>query len=284
MLQDFFQKNKRIKIICVIVITVAFISLPFYFSSKQISDGSLKISFLDIGQGDSILIETPNHRLILVDGGPNDAVLNALSNILSFWQRTFDLVILTNPDRDHMDGLLHVLDRYEVKKFLISGVWKKNAFTKALLEKINAKNVPLLLARSDEDFSFVDVTLDILFPPRIFTGEDVTVNNGSIVFMLQFENHRILFPGDAEEETEKWLTENIPDLSAEILKAGHHGSKTSSMEIFLKKVQPNVTVISSGKENRYGHPHEIVLQRLEKIGSKILRTDEFGTIQFTFDY
>lgn len=277
-------EKKPTKIILIVLGSMLLILVPLLLSYRQPTIGSLKISFLDIGQGDAILIETPDHRLILVDGGPNDAVLNALSKVLSFWQKTFDLIILTNPDRDHMDGLLHVLDRYTVKKFLVSGVWKKNAFTKGLLEKISSKKVPLLLARSDEDFSFGDVTLDILFPPRIFTDEDVTINNGSVVFMLRFHGHRIMFPGDAEVETETWIAKNIPDIRAEILKAGHHGSKTSSSEIFLQKVQPKVTIISCGKRNRYGHPHEITLERLKKVGSKILRTDELGTVQFTFDY
>ena len=242
---------------------------------------NLQVSFFDVGQGDAIFIDTPQHHQILIDGGPNSRILQKLARVMPFWDRTIDLVILTHPEKDHLEGLLYVLKHYRVKNILWTGVKKDTALYKRWLRAIKREKARIFVARASLEIKAGYTSIDILYPFHSIAGKPFRDSNDtSIVSRLVFAQTSFLFMGDATKKTEYELLslENGLPLKSNILKVGHHGSKTSSSEIFLKKVMPSLAVISVGKKNPYGHPSPEVLQRLNNFGIKILRTDESGDI------
>lgn len=265
----------------IFVIAAIAISL-FSFFYDFLPKNKLEIFFLNVGQADSILIKTPKNHLILIDAGNGEAVLYELNKALSFWQKNFDLVVLTHPDRDHFGGFNSFIKKYKVKNFLMAGVETNDAFYKMLLTKLDEKNINVRFANSNSDFLFDDGALiDILHPSEFLIGENELRNVSSIVLKLELKNIKILFMGDAEKDIEEALIAENQDLKADILKVGHHGSKTSTSEIFLKKVKPEIAIISVGRNN-YGHPHQQILELLKKYDIRIYRTDINGTVKLSF--
>lgn len=246
-------------------------------------DGLLHVYILDVGQGDAIFIRTPAGSNILVDGGPGQNVLPELKDLVPFFDRTLDYVLLTHTDRDHIEGLLPVLRRYPVERVLLTGAYGESSLWRGLLKIIREKNIPVTLADATSDIALADGTLiDILFPLHPQVGPRKSVNNLSLIAKVAYGRHTILLTGDAELPEENELLRIRADLDADILKVPHHGSKTSTSEAFLKTVSPVYSVISVGKGNPYGHPHASVLQRLAQYGTAILRTDRDGRIEFVF--
>lgn len=267
------------KIIIGILITIT--SSGFLFLQQK-PDGFLHIYFLNIGQGDSIFIKTPTGKNILVDGGPGKTVLSELKGVLPSFNASFDYVISTHPDRDHLEGLISVVEKYKVNKIIFTGASNKKAnLSELFLKKIHEKNIPIVIGEDDHDIMTDDgVFIDILFPFTAAFNVKKNTNNASIVAKVIYGENEILFTGDMEAAVEEKLLENNIDVDAEILKVAHHGSKTSTTETFLKKVSPEWSVISVGKDNSYHHPHPSVLNRLKMYGGKTLRTDTDGRIEF----
>lgn len=263
----------------------------FIFSSK--GSGLLEVAFLNIGQGDAIFIETPNGNQILVDGGPGNNVIGELSKRMSFFDDSIDMIVVTNPDRDHIEGFLSVLKKFDVGLVVEPGTVTQTQVYKNLekaidLEKdIKGVNAKKVIARRGMDFLLdTDVHLFILFPDKDVST--FSTNDGSIVAKLVYKNTSIMLTGDAPEKTEKYLVElesglsstSTAHLNSDILKVGHHGSKTSTSQDFLQKVLPKYAVISAGKNNSYGHPSPEVTDRLTQNKIPILGTYEQGTIVF----
>lgn len=241
---------------------------------------TVKVTFLNVGQGDSALIQTPQNLQILVDGGPNMAVLNELGDILPYLNKTFDLIVLTHPHRDHLTGLTEVLKRYKVKKVLLTDIMHQSAIYDEFLRLLREKEVSVEFARADRDFLVSDgLYLDILYPFSSFLGKNIDVNNSSIVFRLIFGENEVLFTGDSEESTENKLLMTDFDLEADILKVAHHGSKDATSSAYLQTVSPKTAVISCGKDNKFGHPHFETIVRLEKEGIDVFRTDVDGRME-----
>lgn len=243
----------------------------------------LKVAFLDIGQGDSIYIEAPNGNQVLIDGGPNKGVLRALGEVMPWADHSLDLVVATHADADHIGGLPAVLDRYEVAAVLSNGQGSKTAIYKSWQEAIATEvktGAQSLLAKRGERFILDrkdQIYLDVLFPYSVPSGKDT--NDGSIVAKLTYGTQAFILTGDATIKVEQQLLlANASELKATVLKAGHHGSKTSSSPRFVAAVAPLYAIISAGVHNRYGHPHQITLDTLNTAGAKVLRTDELGTI------
>jgi len=254
------------------------------FALYQLPDGLFHIYFLDIGQGDSILIESPEGHHILVDGGPGSGVLEELAVLLPFFSKDIDLMVLTHPHADHIDGLVEVLKRYEVKAVLFSAVDFSSGAYDEFLHEINEQEIDFWVAEKDEDFRFNSMILDVVYPLNQISGEQFeNFNNSSLALRIIYDDVKILLSGDLELEAEKELISSGVDIRADILKAGHHGSKTSSSLSFLRKIQAKVVVIQVGKNNKFGHPHEESLRRFEKAGiQKIYRNDLDGRIEFVF--
>ena len=262
---------------------------------------NLIVDFLDVGQGDSAFIETPEGHQILIDGGPTSAVLEKLARRMPFWDRTIDLVILTHPEKDHMAGVLDVLQRYRVEYFLWTGVVKNNAENKKLAEILKKAQIPkqnFLLAAifspeatkvvtvsAGEKIKAGNVLIDILYPFEGLEGKELknSANDTSIVSYLVFGKNSFLFTGDIGASAEKVLINSGQTGSLDVLKVAHHGSKYSTSDLFLQNVKPKIAVISVGAKNTYGHPTPEVLQRLEKFGIQIKRTDINGDVRIESD-
>lgn len=267
------------------VLTLLFLSNFFiwYVVFAEGGGGTLTVAFLDVGQGDAIYIEAPNGNQILIDGGSNKSVLRELSKVMPFYDRTIDIVLATHPDKDHIGGLVDVLDRFEVETFIEPGVSSDTAVYASLVRHIEQNKVESIIARRGQKIVLDDeVVFTILFPDRGVSG--VGSNDASIVAQLVYGETEFLLTGDSPRKIEKYLVSvDGKNLKSDVLKAGHHGSKTSSSELFVGFVSPKYGIISAGRDNRYGHPHKEVLDVFEKFNIPLKNTAESGTIIFTSD-
>ncbi|XOB40404.1 MAG: ComEC/Rec2 family competence protein [Candidatus Nealsonbacteria bacterium] len=244
----------------------------------------LEVNFFDIGQGDAIFIETPKRYQILIDGGPDSSILEKLGKEMPFWDRTIDLVVLTHPEHDHISGLIEVLKRYKVDFILWTGILRNTGEYEEWKRLIEEEIVQVKIAKTDQKIFFPETFLDVLYPFEDLEGKDFkNTNNTSIVIRLVFNNHSFIFTGDLYKSVERKLVDRGLYLDSNVLKVGHHGSKTSSCEEFLEKVKPEIAVISAGKENPYNHPHPEVLEVLDKYDITVLRTDIDGDIKIISD-
>ena len=251
----------------------------FYFESHQ----NLLLTFFDVGQGDSIFIEVPNGNQILIDGGPGDKILAKLGRELPFWDRSLDLLVLTHAHVDHVGGLLEVLKRYHIDAILESGEVYSTPEYQEWHRLIKEKNIPVFIARRGQVvYIGKDIKLGVLSPFENYNGVSLkNPHEANVSTKLVFGKTSALFMGDAEKSIEyRLVEENSSELKSDILKVGHHGSKTSSSADFLKAVSPRFAVIQVGRNNRYGHPTQEVLDRLSSAGIKIFRTDLDGDIGF----
>lgn len=250
----------------------------------QLPDDKFHMYFLNIGQGDSTLIKTPENHQILIDGGPKNYVLQQLDQVMPFFDKNIDLVVITHPHADHIDGLVEVLKRYEVNAILMTGVDYKSPSYDEFLKIVATKNIQTYIAKNDDDFRFGTVTFDVIYPNKSILGKRfINLNNSSIVAKVLYAGKTILMTGDMAFEEEAALIKTGLNLKADILKVGHHGSKTSTSQEFLKLVKPEIAIIQSGKGNSFGHPSKESLDRLKAAGAQqIYRNDIDGRIEITF--
>lgn len=268
-----------------------FVFLNVFLWQEILKSSILTVSFFDVGQGDASFIETPQGRQILVDGGPDATILEKLGSAMPFYDRSIDLVILSHPAQDHMAGLLDVLKAYTVKNILWTGVEKETATFKQWKEalvKEEDEGARIVFADARQRIYLSEHTtcpqhIDVLYPHSIagtlMKGDD---NDTSIVARLEYCGHSVLFIGDLTAKGERMLLSQKAPVDSDILKVGHHGSKTSSSKQFIEAVSPDIAVISVGSANRYGHPHEETLETFARYGITVTRTDQQGDITFTF--
>lgn len=238
----------------------------------------LQVHYLDVGQGDAILIQYLGQYQILIDGGPSGGkLLNELGKIMSPTDKQIELVVLTHPDRDHLAGLIDVLDNYSVNLFLDNGQRADTDIYNELDEQLNDKKIKREMIIEGSRIS-IGKYLEIIAynPDEIISGDER--NDQSVVLRMDFGENSFLFTGDAEFGTENDMISDEEKIDVDWLKVGHHGSKSSTSEEFLAHTTPEYAIISAGKANRYGHPNEKVIELLERKDIKILRTDEQGTI------
>ncbi len=242
----------------------------------------LEITFFNVGQGDAIFIETPQRHQILIDGGPDDTVIEKLGKEMPFYDRTLDLIVLTHPEHDHLSGLIEVLKRYEVENILWTGILRDTAEYREWKELIQKEAANIYIAKAGQCV-IPDVTqLCVLYPFESLEGREFKdSNNTSIVARLVFGKVSFLFTGDAYKSVEIELLGLAEQLDSDVLKVGHHGSKTSTALEFVEAVSPEIAVISVGQDNKYGHPHPETLQNLK--GIAVLRTDFDGDIKIISD-
>lgn len=284
------MKTKRLLSILVLLVGLIWAAV-FYFP-----DNNLHLVFCNVGQGDAILVKKGFNQ-VLIDGGPDERVLECLSDNLPFWDRTIEMVVLTHPQADHLTGLISVLERYNVGHFVVNNIvndterfWR---FREALIEE----GTEIYNPKVGDKIKIAGMSFTILWPeeelgnPLVWKRDESrektlgastyfgNLNETSIVLRLGFGNSCALLTGDIGQATESQLDRVGP---CQVLKVAHHGSKYSTSAEFLKKTQPDLAVISVGK-NRFGHPTEEVLARLTSTGAKILRTDQNGAIEIVSD-
>lgn len=281
--------DRLYKILLILGCAAILIVTPAFYLISE-TDKNLKVYFLDVGQGDSILIKTPYGQNILVDGGPDGAVLKKLGKEMSPLDKKIDLIILTHPHADHLTGLIDVIKNYKVEKILYTGAihiapsyleWLK--LVKDRRQGGASEKIPLTIIDRPQTIGLGEkCEIQIIYPFKGLAGESVSnLNNSSIVFKLIYGKTSFLFMGDAEIDVEKKLLLSGVPLKADVLKIGHHGSSDATSEEFLNEVKPEFAVIEVGRDNDFGHPSGRVIKRLERLGAKIFRTDLDGTVHLT---
>jgi competence protein ComEC len=276
--------KKYLPYILLIFLLILTIGIWFFAFKYSRSNNYLKVAFLDVGQGDSIYIEAPNGRQMLIDAGPDAKVLSSLAKVMPFADRSIDMVVATHSDMDHIGGFPLLLDNYKVTSILENGATSNSKISASLEEKIAKDKINKIIARRGMRILLDDnknIYFDILFPDRNVSNLDS--NDGSIVGKLVYGNNSFMLTGDATLYTENQIEWNKDNISSNILKLGHHGSRTSSSILWLEKVKPEVAIVSAGKNNKYGHPHQEVLDRLSSLHIPFLNTAEKGNIVFTSD-
>lgn len=275
----------RLPFLVSIVVCVALLCFALWGNRSQ--EGLLQVSFLDVGQGDATFIESPSGTQVLVDGGKGSAVLGQLRHVMGFFDRDIDLIVATHPDMDHIDGLSHVFERYKVGAVLMTENESDTPAYELFKTLVEKEGVPVYYARRGQvyDLGHGDggsTTLTILFPDRDPTN--LESNLSSIVAQLRYGVHEVLLTGDSPDEIEEHLVSlDGATLTSDLLKIGHHGSRTSTSDVFLNIVSPQYAIISAGKDNTYGHPHKEVLDRLNEADAEVLSTIEDGTVTFYGD-
>lgn len=249
----------------------------FVFNSK------FKIHFLDVGQGDAILIVTPDSKYILVDGGVSGTqLLEELGNVMPFWERNIDYVVATHGDADHITGLVDVAERYRVGQFIHNGKDKQTLTYKTLIKNFEKNGVTINSVDDKDDFSVgCCVWIDTIWP-KSNANSDLSDNDTSVSMIVDYKNFEVYLAGDLSAEYEIEAVETV-DVDIELFKASHHGSKSSTSVALIEKLTPEIAILSYGKDNKYGHPHPEVLNILKEMNLKMLSTEELGTISMESD-
>ena len=272
----------RVSVLILLLVFGAMVWLPEE-GAFAASSGYLQVRFLDVGQGDAIHIFTPDGYEMLIDGGPSAAVLRELTEGRSFFDRYIDVVVATHPDSDHIAGLVDVLKRYEVGWIVESGAVGDSQAALAFAGAASTEGATLIYAQAGQTFQLGASTTVRILSPRGDTSAWET-NTASVVVQVIYGDIEFMLTGDAPQSIEEYLAGAYgAGLESEVLKLGHHGSKTSSGQIFLNTVRPEYAVVSAGADNRYGHPNAEVVARAGEAGARIVSTAESGTITFLSD-
>jgi competence protein ComEC len=271
------SKRKKLSIIIILLIITI-----FYYRFEDQSN-LLRVCFLNVGQGDSILIKSPQGKNILIDGGPNANLIHQLGNKHSYQNHKIDILIITHSHTDHYIGLIEVVKRYDIKLILWSGVNAHNSsylYFKKLTKNLNTE-VALL---GQEYLIEKDLKIKILYPIHHLSKEEAEdMNNTSVSLILSYREIDFFLAGDLTCEGEKEIIKQNLNIEAEIYKASHHGSRWSNCNAILDKLKPELAIIQSGLDNKFKHPHLETLERLEKRSIQILRNDELGDIWIESD-
>lgn len=271
--KDFLLKN--------IVNIIFFIVAVHLFSiSTQPLSNSAEIIFFDVGQGDAILIQQNNFQ-VLIDGGPDDTIIYHLAKKMPPDDKTIEIMVLTHPHEDHIRGLMNVLEEFTVEKVFINKIEYENRAYHYLLE--NYEDIIMEVADGDT-FQYGDILGTVIYPPQGERVQARNINNESIVILVEILGHKILLTGDAEHEVEARLLQTHDLENIYILKAGHHCSKTSTTETFLKTTNPQIAICSYGKGNRFGHPDYETIEKFQRHNVQYFETAKEGNIVIKFDY
>lgn len=260
-------------IICISVAWTATIASP----------KKLRVSFLDIGQGDAILIQTPSGHDMLIDGGPSDLVLERMSEEMNYFDRRLEVMIATHGDADHVTGLIPILKKYDTDIIVRSPIDGESQLFKDLEIHIEEENAIEHVGKRGDVIDFGDGVLAFVLYPNKTISSKTDTNDASVSIVLLYGDHSFLLTGDLGMKYEPQLMNKHLPKGVTVYKAGHHGSKTSSGEQLLTYIKPEYSVISAGEGNRYGHPNPEALARLTNYSKEILSTIDRGTITFISD-
>ncbi len=253
------------------------------FDSKVCDPVLLCVVFLDVGQGDAIFIQSPDGVQLLIDTGRDQSVLRGLGDVMDFSDREIDYLLLTHPDADHVGGAVDILERFLVSQVIRTENESDTALWEAVARQIEMEGSKVTMARRGQVFDLGGgVKLEILFPD--IDPTEMESNTASIVARLIYGETAFMLTGDSPKSIEEYLVlVEGEHLKSDVLKAGHHGSRTSTAELFLAEVDPKYAVISAGADNSYGHPHVEVTDLLFNYGVEIYNTAESSNIVFWSD-
>jgi competence protein ComEC len=279
------QPSERIALVSILLLGI-FAFCIWYAVALEESSHMLRVSFLDVGQGDAIFIESPSGKQILIDGGLGTEVLRELSAQMPWYDRALDLVVGTHPDMDHIGGLIGVLDRFRVRLMLLPTTDGSTSAWNAYQTRVDEEIVRGALAVEAIRGQILDIGggayIEVLFPDRALPHVDA--NTGCIIARVVYGATAFMLSCDAPDEIERYLVNLDPNsVTADVLKAGHHGSKTSSSEIFIDAVSPRFVVYSRGCDNSYGHPAPEVVARYSERNIEAFDTCTDSTITFESD-
>lgn len=240
------------------------------------------VHFIDVGQGDCSLIVS-GENAVLIDGGERENSEEILSYIYDLGLKKLDCIVATHPHSDHIGGLIGVLEKFPVEEVLLPRLSESNTPTtrvyEDLLNGILQSGAKVFAAKPGDKYEYGEIKYTVLAP----FSQDSNLNNMSVVLRMEYEDTSFLFTGDAESRLEYSVLDSGADIQSDVLKVAHHGSNTSSEQVFLKEVKAKYAVISCGLNNSYGHPHDEVVSRLRSVGSSIYRTDKSGNIVFALN-
>jgi len=289
---------KGLRVLFAIALAAAIIFVGIYWLRHRpqeiptpfVTQGRLQIYALDVGQGDSSLIITPEGKSVLIDAGTPQAGDEVVAALRKRDVRSLDLAVATHPHADHIGGMRQVIENFGVKNFLDSGRDYPSKEYQRMLDALVKKGIKYIVAKKGMKFDLDSgIKIEVLNPQgdkqwieEVRRGGSVE-NANSVVLRLSYGNFSMLFTGDAETETEDLMMKSGVPLRAQVLKVGHHGSRYATSVRFLEAVAPEDAVISVGAENRYGHPAQQTLDRLRKAGVKVYRTDLNGEIAIVTD-
>lgn len=273
--------RKTIIIISLAVLVIGIWNLAISFDSR------LNLYYLDVGQGSSTLIHFANDYDILIDAGPDESVVSEIGKVLPFGDKEIELVFITHPHADHYNGLNFLISKYKIDKLFVGPAEiEGDEIYYQTLKTVAVSGGEVVKLKGLSDYRFENNReLSVIYLPEgdITAKDNSRVNNSSVIIKFTDGNNKFLFPGDAEAGEEGRLMDFKIDLKADVLMAGHHGSKTSSTEAFLKAVNPQLIVISVGKNNIYRHPNREVLDRYDLLNIPYSRTDVDGMIHLVSD-
>ncbi|MBU2025161.1 MAG: MBL fold metallo-hydrolase [Patescibacteria group bacterium] len=278
---------KKILIVLIVGALIVILRSAAFIMLWELPEKPRLISF-DAGQGDAILFVVPGTTIqVLVDGGPDNKIMDELENVMPIKDKTIEVVILTHGHEDHLAGLIEVLDNYEVGLVVDSGAKVEGDLYRRFEEQIEVLKIPRLYAVRGEKIKIgPDFYLEILHPFYSKALEYKNLNNASVVMAADFYGSRIVLSGDLEEEGEDEMLDYLRGknksalLEADILKIGHHGSRTATGDDFLRAVNPNKAIISCGRDNQFDHPHKETIDKLKERGIETFRTDKLGEVVF----
>ncbi len=274
-----YQLKKRLAILLTVCMSACITWLLPYFSIPQTSE-FLTVTFLDIGQGDSILVETPDGVQLVIDGGPDGTVLRRLTEELPRFDRTLDIIMGTHPDKDHIGGLVDVLARFKVGQIITTENTGETMVASTFQNALISEGMPVVMARAGQVYQIGASTTLTIFSPAS-NPVMLESNTASIVAKLSYGEIDFMLTGDAPSSIEEYLVKTYgAQLQSEVLKLGHHGSKTSSSGIFLDMVKPIHAVVSTSKDNTYGHPASTVVEAVESRGITLTNTAVVGSVTF----
>ena len=270
------KRKKQISIVILIIIAI------FYYKFEDQSH-LLRVCFFNVGQGDSILIKSPQGKNILIDGGPDANLIHQLGNKHSYQNHQIDILVLTHAHADHYIGLIEVIRRYDIKLILWSGIDAYNSTYLYFKELMNQQNTKVALL--GQEYLIEDnLKIRIIYPTHILNKEEAEdLNNTSVSLILSYGKIDFWLAGDLTCKGEEEIIKQNIAMEVEIYKASHHGSRWSNCEPILDKLKPKLAIIQSGFDNKFKHPHLETLERLEKRSIKILRNDELGDIWIESD-
>ncbi len=273
----------RKAIIAAVAVLVVSVVAAAQWNGPAVGD-VVRVTALDVGQGDAILIRTPHGSDILIDGGPpNGSVVEKLGKHLPPSDRDLELVIVTHPDSDHIGGLTSVAARYRIERVIDNGSTGGSALYSRWLDSVTSQGSERIVGRSGASVVLDDVVFNVVWPDAETDVNGADRNDASVVVRMEYGSVSFLFTGDITTKVEDRLVATHTTITADVLKVAHHGSAYSSSAAFLDAVQPSYALISAGAGNRYGHPHSVVLKRLAARGIRVLRTDEQGDVRCASD-